>query len=167
MHKKSIVYFDFFLKILHLHKKDVIISFIRRLIMKFYEKINIQLKEKKITRKQLCEGIGVSYNTITSMFTRQSKSITLDVIEAIAEFLNVSADYLVRDDIDDPAYGLNISESQAPLSKTEQILLKSFNELNSEGQKNLLDHAELLVASKRFLKDSTSEEFVEFSQELA
>lgn len=73
--------------------------------MNFYDKINTLLRDKKITKSKLCEDLQIPYNSLMSMFNRKSKNITMDVIEKIAEYLDVSVDFLVKDSIIDPDFG--------------------------------------------------------------
>ena len=60
-------------------------------------------------------------------------------------------------------------EQQDNLPEPEQDLLDLFGKLNDEGQRKLQEHAELLVASRAYVKGkkTDSEQFGEFSQELA
>ena len=51
--------------------------------------------EKGLTLKQLSEHIGVSFNTI-SRWEREERVPNIENIVALAEFFEVSADYLCR-----------------------------------------------------------------------
>jgi len=63
--------------------------------MDIYERINALLKNKAMTRKDLCAATGLSYSTLTSLFQRKSKNMRLETIRAIAGVLSVSVDDLV------------------------------------------------------------------------
>jgi len=67
--------------------------------MLFYEKIDFLCEVKDVNRKKMCTDIGLSYNSYNSMLRRKSSSITLDNIKSIADYFEVCADYLVREDI--------------------------------------------------------------------
>lgn len=54
-------------------------------------------KQKNLSQPELAESIGVSDNTISNMETG-SHNIKLENIEKLADFFNVSLDYLVRGD---------------------------------------------------------------------
>lgn len=64
--------------------------------MDVYDRINQELKEQRRTRKDLCLATGISYNTLTSLFQRRSKTMKLDTLKLIAEYLDVSLDWLLE-----------------------------------------------------------------------
>lgn len=100
--------------------------------MNIYEKIDYLIDRKGITRKFLCNEIGVSYNTLNSMIKRNSGSISVDTIRDIANFFNVSIDYLMRDEITDPEYGTTIDFA---VTLSEQSLIKKYRTLDEHGKK--------------------------------
>ena len=67
------------------------------------------------------------------------------------------------DGTDDPP--CNSTENK--LSRSEQRLLNSFNELNGGAQSKVLSYIDDLKANRKNLKNINSEEYGEFSQELA
>lgn len=69
--------------------------------MTLYEKIDFLCDTNKIARKELARQTGISYATLNSMFSRQSTNISLETIRAIANFFNVSLDYLLADEVDE------------------------------------------------------------------
>lgn len=85
--------------------------------MQFYDKIDSLLALNGVSRKKMCESIDLSYNTFNSMLRRKSTNITLDVIESIADFFDVAADYLIRDEITDPNYGKESATNNIPPEK--------------------------------------------------
>lgn len=56
--------------------------------MKLY--IQDKMKEKGISRYELAKRIGVTYPTITTIYTGESTSIKLDILEAICRELDCS-----------------------------------------------------------------------------
>lgn len=116
--------------------------------MDIYERINALLKNKAMTRKDLCAATGLSYSTLTSLFQRKSKNMRLETIRAIAGVLTVSVDDLVRgsasiDLIAEPAgpvYGAAFEEAEIlrilrTLSKRgKTILLAKAYELQEKEQ---------------------------------
>lgn len=64
--------------------------------MDIYDRINEILKDQHITKKELSNSTGISYQTLTSAFHRKSKNFKMDSIKRIAEYLNVSVDFLIR-----------------------------------------------------------------------
>lgn len=63
--------------------------------MNIYDRINKLLKDRGITKKELSEKTSIPYQTLTSLFYRQSKNMSLTTIKKIAEYFGVSVDYLV------------------------------------------------------------------------
>ena len=113
----------------------------------------------------MCESISLSYNTFNSMLRRQSKNITLDVIESIALYFDISVDYLVRDDIIDVNYGKQSTQSNINIEgenlsvgvpyitdSSEEELVTTYRELNVDNK------AYIRVRSKELLKDQISAE---------
>lgn len=148
--------------------------------MVFYDKVNELMEMKKIKKSKMCEDLGIPYTSLMSAFSRKSKSISIDVVEAIANYLEVSVDYLIRKDITDTQYGIgritttNECETEfeqtikqkKDLTKNEQALLENYNALNLDGQDVLLEQSEIYKQISRYKKNST-DKHVEFSQELA
>lgn len=137
--------------------------------MVFYDKVNEQLKLQKRTRKQMCEEANISYSSVTSMFNRKSRSIDMDTMEAIAKYLNVSMDYLILADVDDPDYGKpaqSVRDSTKKLPIDEGRLINSYRKLNATGQKKALDAIEDLTEIPKY-KKSANDKRVELSEELA
>lgn len=64
--------------------------------MDFYDRVNLLLKENKMTRKELGESIGISYDTINGLFKRRSYRIKLELVEKIASVLGTTTDYLAK-----------------------------------------------------------------------
>lgn len=63
--------------------------------MDIYNRISDLLKSKKKTRLELANDTKISYNTLTSLFSRRSKQMNIDTLVLIADYLDVSVDYLV------------------------------------------------------------------------
>lgn len=63
-------------------------------------KLSIQnkLKEKGISRYELAKRIGVTYPTITSIYTGESTSIKLDILEAICKELDCTPNDILKSD---------------------------------------------------------------------
>ncbi len=63
--------------------------------MTIYNRISELLKQQKKSRKDLSLATGISYNTITSLFQRQSDNMKLSTIQGIADYLGVTVEYLI------------------------------------------------------------------------
>ena len=71
----------------------------------FSEKVREARELLNLTQADLGKLIGVSMRTIVSYETTDSKPRT-STLKKLAEALRVSVDYLSREDIDDPTYGI-------------------------------------------------------------
>lgn len=71
-------------------------------------------------------------------------------IKCIAELCNVSTDYLCGKE---NAYSTEKTHEAEP---GETHLISLYHELNSEGRELLVDYADTLVASEKYIKSSTS-----------
>lgn len=113
----------------------------------FYEKIEKEIKKRKINLNQLAKGAG-----ITQSGTSRWKSGTMpscDVLVKICKYLNVSADYLLDlDDTPPPPY----------ISDQEMTLIKNFRLCSPETQENIEELASIGAdkAEKKKAKTETS-----------
>lgn len=62
----------------------------------FYNRLELLMKEQKVTRTKLSEDTNISYNTLTSMFQRKSKNMDLKTAKKMAKYLNTTLDYLIN-----------------------------------------------------------------------
>lgn len=86
-------------------------------------------------RRQLSEYSGIPYSTITGFYAKGYDKMKMSTLKTLADCLNVSVDYLVRDEITDPHYGL--SSPAAPVSDLtadETQLIDDYRSLNEQGQ---------------------------------
>ncbi len=104
--------------------------------MKMYEKIDTLLKQNNMSRKELAENCDVSYSTLSSAFSRKSKKISLDTAWKIADFFEVSIDYLLRDEITDPYYDAH--DINFVISKDEKELLENLRNSKKEDKELIL-----------------------------
>lgn len=105
--------------------------------MDFYDRVNLKLKEKKMTRKELSERIGMTYNTLNALYKRRSSRIKLDDVKKIADVLDTTTDYLAN------GYEYNSSDS------IETI----YNALPSDSQNELMNYAKFLLSKINGKKD--------------
>lgn len=99
-------------------------------------KIEESMTRKGIkNRRQLSEYSGIPYSTITGFYAKGYDKMKMSTLKTLADCLNVSVDYLVRDEITDPNYGL--SSPAAPVSDLtadETQLIDDYRSLNEQGQ---------------------------------
>lgn len=70
--------------------------------MKLTEKLDLLMKERGISsRMQLSELSGVPYMTIVNFYQKGTENVKLSTLRKLANFFNVSLDYLADDNITD------------------------------------------------------------------
>ena len=62
--------------------------------MDFYDRIKELLMKRKVTRKQMCEDLNISYHTLSSLYQRRTERMPLEMIQKIAKYLNTTVEYL-------------------------------------------------------------------------
>lgn len=90
--------------------------------MTFLEKIELLMIDKNINKRQLSIGSDIPYSTIDNLWKKGYENIKLSNLKKIACYFGVSLDFLVRDDIDDPAIGQDF------LSDHEKRLIAAYRE---------------------------------------
>lgn len=118
--------------------------------MTFYDRVTEQLHHQKKTRKQMCEETGLSYSTIASLFNRKSKNIGIETIRLIADYLEISADYLINGTT--PTHPF-VSEDETDKyhssdNEMKNEILRIFDELDIQGKTRLLTSAIDLESKK-------------------
>ncbi|HEY2419886.1 MAG TPA: XRE family transcriptional regulator [Neobacillus sp.] len=68
--------------------------------MKFTDKLDLLMNEKGISRMGVSNGSGVPYTTIVNFYEKGTDNIKLSTLRKLADFFNVSLDYLVDDEQD-------------------------------------------------------------------
>ena len=61
----------------------------------FYARIDELLKERKLTQKDLCQGIGLASNQIYTNWKSRDSMPAADVAFKIAQYLNTTVEYLL------------------------------------------------------------------------
>ena len=78
--------------------------------MNILEKIDFLMKRNGIkNRAELSELSGIPYSTITGFYAKGYDRMKLSTLKTLADCLGVTIDYLGRDEITDPNYGLTAS----------------------------------------------------------
>jgi transcriptional regulator with XRE-family HTH domain len=70
--------------------------------MNIGNRINQLLKLRKISRKEIAEQLNISYSAVSKYITNQ-RTPDATTLKEIADFLNVSTDYLLGRDMDGQA----------------------------------------------------------------
>ena len=120
--------------------------------MTFGEKLRIARKNKKLTQKELASTIGAKHNSISNWENDQNKPDP-DTIQSLCWILDVTPNYFFSNEIS----VLN-QQNTDNHSENKHPLLQIYNNLNAEGQKNLMDYAEYIVNKPEYKKCDTLSE---------
>jgi repressor LexA len=66
--------------------------------MKFTDKLDKLMDERSLSRMGVAKGSGVPYTTIVNFYEKGTDNIKLSTLRKLADFFNVSLDYLVDDE---------------------------------------------------------------------
>lgn len=93
--------------------------------MNFIDKLNMLMENRGLKRSDLSRGSGLSYTTIDGLYKKGFDNMKLQTLKAIADYFEVSIDYLVNDDF---------VEVEGADSE-EQRLLAKYRELDDMGRR--------------------------------
>lgn len=114
--------------------------------------IGSRMKERReelgMTQTQLAEKIGVTKGAIGNYET-DANSPKASIMYKIFEALQCDANFLYQDEMFDAA--------SVVLPAGEREILKSYRQLNDEGQEKLIDYADDLVRSGKYIKSDPHE----------
>ncbi|MCH5299682.1 MAG: helix-turn-helix transcriptional regulator [Ruminococcus sp.] len=99
--------------------------------MKFGSRVRQLRIEKKMTQAQLAKSLGISARTVSFIETGKYYPKNEEIIEKIANYFNVTADYL---------FGLSNLKNDNEANELTDCL----ESLNEKGQKSLMEYAKLL-----------------------
>ena len=71
-------------------------------MLDFFERIDVLLKEKKISQKDLCCAVGISSVQVFTNWKLRDSIPSADVAVKIARLLDVSVEYLVTGEENNP-----------------------------------------------------------------
>ncbi len=112
------------------------------------QKIKALRLEKELKQKDVATAINIATNTL-SQFENNKGRPSLEVLSSLADFFEVSIDYLVgrADDFGN----VNVITNGAELSKDEKTLLDCFDKLN------IFERESILIQVKALAKRNESE----------
>ncbi len=105
--------------------------------MTLLQKITDLMENAGDTVASLSRKTGLPYTTIDGLYKKGYAGARITTIQAIARAYGVSLDYLIRDEITDPRYGMG----SPALTATEAELVDLFRQLNGDGQEMVLGAA--------------------------
>ena len=86
--------------------------------MTLLQKLTDLMKKNGDTVASLSRKSGLPYTTIDGLFKKGFVGARISTIEAISKTYNVSLDYMCRDEIEDPHYGI-----EEPASSEDEMRL--------------------------------------------
>ena len=132
------------------------------------DKILYLIKVQGITAKKLTADTGISSSAITE-WKKGKANPSAEAIVKIAEYFNVSTDFLLVDDYDTPISKTNISPDEAqlinlyrggykrnglppegqPISRRQELMLSLFEELDDHDEDELERDLSILKSLKK------------------
>lgn len=120
--------------------------------MNILEKIDFLMKRNGIkNRAELSELSGIPYSTITGFYAKGYDRMKLSTLRTLADCLGVTIDYLGRDEITDPNYGLTAPEAPA-FTPDEHQLVEDYRTFNDEGKEKIRDYVSDLKGNAKYKK---------------
>lgn len=120
--------------------------------MDFPEKLNDLRKKAGLSQKELAEKLGVAQASI-NYWEKGQRTPSIDMVMLIAEYFNVSVDYLVTDKVLNKPITVTIDldkECAATFDEVEQKLLTEFNVLNNRGKQEAIQRVSELKYIPRY-----------------
>jgi len=110
----------------------------------FGDRLRELRKKKKLNQKDLGKLLGVAESTI-SMYERNGRQPDFDMQEKIANFFNVSIDYLVRG----KESSLKEQAEEAYNDPDFQYAMRSLNGMNQETKEEVLNFIEYVLQREK------------------
>lgn len=107
-------------------------------------------KQDDLNQSVVANAIGVARSTI-SMWESGEREPDFEALEALADYFNVPINTFFASGECEEINPLSA------LSEPERQLLFSYRNLNTEGQSKLLDYADDLVSSGKYIKSNPSD----------
>ena len=117
----------------------------------FLDMLNELMKTNGYNKNSLAKESGIPYTTIVGFYSKGTDNVKLSTLRKLADFFGVSLDYLI-----------NGENTETPLSVSieELKLINQYRDLNSTGQKMLMEHAAMMTASGLYQKEPSTTLFV-------
>lgn len=119
----------------------------------FVDRVLALCRAQKISKNKLLTEINVNKSAFVNWENRGNIP-SGEIVAKIADYFNVTTDYLLCRTDDPRAVGEmeGTSPSAAEAAPGEDHMIELYRVLNCEGQEKLLDYADDLVASGKYIK---------------
>lgn len=105
---------------------------------------------KGLDRKELAEGVGTTYRTVSSWETGEKKP-RLNKLEEISKFLGVETSVLLKQELLTDEYLLNSIKNEAPVERLAQMLYERYMSVPDKYKPHLEE--ELLRYASKLTKE--------------
>ena len=108
--------------------------------MNFSQRLKELRSDKGLTQDKLSEKTGLSHGCI-AMLELEKRAPTAQTLNILADFFEVSTDYLLGRE--DDFGNINVSSSAPALTSEEQHLLDTFRKLNMKNRMHVSTYADI------------------------
>lgn len=95
--------------------------------MNFLEKLDYLMDKEKINKNILSKKSGIPYTTLDGFYKKGYQNTKLSTVQKIANYFNVSLDYLIFDEITDLDYG---KAEKFKITTDEMYLIQRYRNLD-------------------------------------
>lgn len=95
--------------------------------MNFLEKLDYLMDKEKINKNILSKKSGIPYTTLDGFYKKGYQNTKLSTVQKIANYFNVSLDYLIFDEITDLDYG---KAEKFKITTDEMYLIQRYRDLD-------------------------------------
>lgn len=125
--------------------------------MDFLQKLDFLMDKYNLNKRTLALNSGIPYTTIDNWYKRGYDGMKISTLRILSDYFNTVLDFWIQDDISDPNYWKNQtlaknSPDTAEAAPGEDHIIALYRKLNHEGQEKLIDYADDLVASGKYIK---------------
>ena len=117
--------------------------------MSFGSRLRERREALQLKQSELGKLLGVTGSAIGN-YENGVSSPKADILYKVFDVLQCDANYLFQDEI--------TQDRKSASAKKSEALIRLFDQLNDEGQEQLLDYADTLVKSEKFRKKSDAGE---------
>lgn len=100
---------------------------------------------------ELAKQINISPQTLYSIIRRDNMKVDIDVLARISECLHVNMEYFYNQSLDKKK-SPELTEVSPGNDKNKQELLQIYDELNADGQTNMMTYAQFLSSQPQYKK---------------
>ena len=100
---------------------------------------------------ELAKQINISPQTLYSIIRRDNMKVDIDVLARISECLHVNMEYFYNQSLDKKKFP-ELTEVSPGDDKNKQEVLQIYDELNADGQTNMMTYAQFLSSQPQYKK---------------